>query len=69
MSVAGLSIVEVGELLQHEQLELAKAALASPNERDSFEYGRVVGIYAGLALAWERIRTVYQDQQERDDKL
>lgn len=64
-----MNIAQIGQLLEQEQIKLARDALSSPNERDGFEYGRVVGLYAGLALAWDTIRTAYQEQQERDDKL
>lgn len=39
--------------LQQEQAELAKSALRSPNSRDAFEYGRMVGMYAGIERAIE----------------
>lgn len=37
--------------LQREQQELAAAALRSPSSRDAFEYGRMVGMYAGIERA------------------
>jgi hypothetical protein len=37
--------------LQQEQVELATSALRSPSSRDTFEYGRMVGMYAGLERA------------------
>jgi hypothetical protein len=37
--------------LQREQAELAASALRSPSSRDAFEYGRMVGMYAGIERA------------------
>ena len=37
--------------LQQEQQDLATSALRSPSSRDEFEYGRMVGMYAGLERA------------------
>ena len=37
--------------LEQAQADLARDALKQPQARDTFEYGRVVGIYAGLELA------------------
>ena len=37
--------------LEQSQAELARDALQQPLGRDLFEYGKVVGIYAGLELA------------------
>jgi tetrahydromethanopterin S-methyltransferase subunit G len=46
--------VRIESLLQRletTQAELAKEALGRPTGRDAFEYGRAVGLYAGLELA------------------
>lgn len=37
--------------LADEQSTFAKQALSAPAARDAFEYGRVVGIVAGLEMA------------------
>lgn len=37
--------------LEQSQTDLARDALQQPQGRDAFEYGRVVGIFAGLELA------------------
>lgn len=52
--------------LQQEQQELATAALRSPNSRDLFEYGRMVGMYAGLERA---IATLMSTIKEEDDDV
>lgn len=51
--------------IQQEQKELATAALRSPNSRDSFEYGRVSGMYAGYERAIEILLTI--NKEEDDD--
>jgi hypothetical protein len=50
--------------LEEEQAEHAKRALAQPQNRDSFEYGRVAGIYAGL----DRVREILLEIQEAADR-
>ena len=50
--------------LEEEQSEHAKRALAQPQGRDSFEYGRMAGLYAGL----ERAREILLDIQEAHDR-
>lgn len=41
--------------LKTEQQELAASALRGPTARDAFEYGRMVGMYAGLERALELV--------------
>lgn len=48
-----MSIERAIMLIEKEQQEFSAAALRSPNSRDSFEYGRVSGVYAGLQRAKE----------------
>jgi hypothetical protein len=52
--------------LKAEQDALASSALRAPNARDSFEYGRVVGMYAGLEKAIAILVTL---NNEEDDDL
>lgn len=51
-------------LLEREQQELAVAALRSPNSRDSFEYGRVSGVYAGLERAKEVLLSTMKEEED-----
>ena len=51
------------------QQEHASAALASPQERTEFEYGRVCGIHAGLGEAWRIIIETLRDDKDHDDSL
>lgn len=59
----------LAQRIEREQAELAQEALARPAARDSFEYGRVVGIHAGLELAKELILKWYRDEEERTFNL
>jgi hypothetical protein len=53
--------------LKKELGELAHSALNSPAQRDAYEYGRMVGNYAGLKRAVEIIEAVYFSESEDDD--
>ena len=55
--------------LEEEQAEHAKRALAQPQNRDSFEYGRVAGIYAGLYRAREILLEIQEATDRADDAL
>ena len=44
--------------------EFAHAAVASPQNRDAFEYGRVAGHYAGLAQAEAVIDQIFRESTE-----
>ena len=47
--------------------ELAHAALLTPKDGTSFEYGRMVGRYQGLALAIEAVQGMLADNEEREE--
>jgi len=52
--------------LEQAQAELARDALQQPQSRDLYEYGKVIGMYAGL----EHAKTVLIDmvaEKERKD--
>lgn len=51
------------------QAELARDALEQPASRDSFEYGRVVGMYAGLERAKEVLIELVTEQDRRTRNL
>lgn len=55
--------------LEEEQAELAKGALQQPQQRDGFEYGRVVGLYAGIEKAKEVIIELIAEKEKRDFDL
>lgn len=51
--------------LEAEQAQFAKDALQHPAARDSFEYGRVVGLYAGLERAKELLLENLREQERK----
>ena len=59
-----MQIDRVLNLLTTEQQELAVAALRSPNSHDAFEYGRMVGMYAGMERAIEVILSTIKEDND-----
>lgn len=55
--------------LEQSQVELARDAMEQPQSRDVFEYGRVVGMYAGLELAKTVLIDMVAEQERRDFNL
>lgn len=55
--------------LEQSQADLARDALAQPQHRDTFEYGRVVGMYAGLELAKTVLIDMVAEKERRDFDL
>jgi hypothetical protein len=55
--------------LEAKQAAWAATALASPAGETAFEYGRAVGIYAGLDMAKTLINDVLSDQEQKDFDL
>lgn len=55
--------------LEHEQARLAHEALAKPNGRDAFDYGRVIGMYAGLEQAKQAILALFDERERKDFNL
>lgn len=51
-------------LLIEERSGVAHTALRNPGGRDSFEYGRVSGLYQGLTVAIEAVQNVLADKEE-----
>ena len=54
-------------LLEREINSLAHSALNLPSARDSFEYGRMVGMYAGLKKAIELVDSSLDEDSEEED--
>lgn len=52
--------------LIEQRAQLASQALLQPVGRDSFEYGRVSGLYQGLTKAIEALQDVLADNEEDD---
>jgi len=55
--------------LEQAQADLARDALKQPQSRDEFEYGRVVGLYAGLELAKNVLIDTVAEKERRDFDL
>jgi len=59
-----MTIDKVLNAIKQAQQELAMAALGKPNSHDAFEYGRVVGMYAGLEHALEVIMSTIKEEDD-----
>jgi hypothetical protein len=59
-----MTIDKVLNAITNAQQELAIAALRTPNSHDAFEYGRMVGMYAGLERALEVIMSTIKEEDE-----
>lgn len=55
--------------LEQAQLELAKSALQQPQGRDAFDYGRAVGMYAGLEHAVNVLLDLVAEKDRKDFDL
>lgn len=55
--------------LETAQAELAREALQQPQARDEFEYGRVVGLNAGLELAKSILIETVAERDRKDFDL
>jgi hypothetical protein len=55
--------------LEQSQAELARDALQQPQSRDAFEYGRVVGMFAGLELAKTVLIDTVEENERKDFNL
>jgi hypothetical protein len=59
-----MTIDKVLNAITNAQQELAIAALRTPNSHDAFEYGRMVGMYAGLERALEIIMSTINEDEK-----
>ena len=55
--------------LEQAQADLSRDALQQPQARDTFEYGRVVGLYAGLELAKTVLIDTVAEKERKDFNL
>lgn len=55
--------------LEQSQTDLARDALQQPQARDTFEYGRVVGMFAGLELAKTVLIDMVAESERKDRNL
>lgn len=51
--------------MEQKQAEVAHTALATPNGRDSFEYGKMAGMYSGFAMAIDLIKNIETEDEDR----
>ena len=59
-----MTIDKVLNAITQAQQELAVSALRTPNSHDAFEYGRMVGMYAGLERALEVIMSTIKEEDD-----
>lgn len=57
------------EKLDLERSKFSHEALSKPRGNDAFEYGRAVGIYAGLCLARDVAVAVQQEENEKRSNI
>lgn len=55
--------------LEAEQIALAREAMERPAGRDAFDYGRAVGMYAGLAHARDIMMDLIAERERKDFDL
>ena len=61
-----MTIDQILRLLEEAQASLAKNALQQPQDRDAFESGRTVGMYAGLEHAKDVIVNMVADRERKE---
>ena len=52
--------------LEQSQTDLARDALQQPQGRDLYEYGKVIGMYAGLELAKTTLIDMVAEKERKD---
>ena len=55
---------QILQRLEAEQTRLAKESLEQPGGRDAFEYGRAVGMHAGLEHAKRTLLEMFADTEK-----
>ena len=58
-----MNTARILQLLEAEMSAMATSALKTPSGRDAFEYGRAVGMYAGLQRAFEVVGAAHADEE------
>jgi hypothetical protein len=64
-----MRIEVVLQRLEQSQAELARDALQQPQGRDLYEYGKVIGMYAGLELAKTVLLDMVAEKERKDFDL
>lgn len=57
------------KVIEDAQAQLARDALSKPTGRDVFDYGRAVGMYAGLEHAKDLIVGLVAERERKDFNL
>lgn len=55
--------------IEDEKTKLARETLERPAGRDPFDYGRSVGMYAGLDLAKQLLLDLFAEKERKDFNL
>lgn len=55
--------------LEDEKIKLAREAMERPAGRDPFDYGRAVGLYAGLEIAKTLLLDMFAEKERNDFNL
>lgn len=64
-----MKIEVVIQRIEREQSILSREALAKPAGREPFDYGRVVGMYAGLEQAKQTILAMFDENDRKNFDL
>ena len=64
-----MNIATLLRVIEDAQVTLAKDSLMKPAGRDVFEYGRAVGMYAGLEHAKDLIIGLVAERERKDFDL
>lgn len=55
--------------IEDEKTKLARETLERPAGREPYDYGRAVGLYAGLDLAKQLLLDMYAEKERKDFNL
>lgn len=64
-----MNIATLLRVIENAQVSLARDALMQPAGRDAFDYGRAVGMYAGLEHAKDIIVGLVAERERKDFDL
>jgi hypothetical protein len=64
-----LNIAILLKVIEDAQAQLARDSLRQPAGRDAFDYGRAVGMYAGLEHAKDLIVGLVAERERKDFNL
>lgn len=64
-----MNIAQIVSALETEQQKHAVEALEKPRGESSFEYGRAVGILAGIKHARNVLEEMYREEQDKRNRM